>query len=570
MASNSDNYEFAKSATPQSVSSYSAFSDKQYGFLNDVNNGVYSTNGGLTSVEWDLTSIYNSSNYSDASNLFMTIPIVLVATTSNGAVLTAPPTGASSLVTLKNGYQGLVHQIEITANGKTIHDTQAFQSLYTNFKMLSSMSANDLQCNAPTLGLAPMLDNEKSMRYFSAAAPGGTAQNGIGITNNLAFNIATATGLVAAAQNSNSFNPAVAARASRIADTTATGNAWNNFYGAGKLLSATELIKEFKPYFTVAADVMYWYDVAVIPLKYLVDGIDKLGLVKKLDLKVRIYLNCGSIQSTILTPNTFTNYGAWSSNFGGSCPLSINYLGPTSLTAATTLITAGCFVARNPSSMGTGTAIATPQVSHPMGACRMYYSQVKLEPSKDIAYRQANSDKLVVYERILYNTDANISVGMSYSKLINSGIKNPIGIAIIPLIAKATAGYSQYESPYDQCPSTYSPLSLTNLQVSLGGVNMLSTTLSYTFENFIEQVALAETLTSADIGLSVGLIGEQWWENNRVYWVDLARSRDADKTSERNVNVSFTNNSLVAIDVVYFTVYLDSFKINIERGIVNK
>ena len=37
MASNSDNYEFAKSATPQSVSSYSAFSDKQYNFLNDVN-----------------------------------------------------------------------------------------------------------------------------------------------------------------------------------------------------------------------------------------------------------------------------------------------------------------------------------------------------------------------------------------------------------------------------------------------------------------------------------------------------------------------------------------------------
>ena len=38
MASNSDNYEFAKSATPQSVSSYSAFYDKQYNFLNDVNN----------------------------------------------------------------------------------------------------------------------------------------------------------------------------------------------------------------------------------------------------------------------------------------------------------------------------------------------------------------------------------------------------------------------------------------------------------------------------------------------------------------------------------------------------
>ena len=127
----------------------------------------------------------------------MALPIVMVATCSNGAaILAAPAAGAAALCTLKSGYQNLIHQIEITANGKTIHDMQAFQNLYTNFKMLSSMTANDLECNAVTLGLSPTIDNEKSMRYFPTVAGAGVGQNGIGITNNLVYNLAASNGQV--------------------------------------------------------------------------------------------------------------------------------------------------------------------------------------------------------------------------------------------------------------------------------------------------------------------------------------------------------------------------------------
>lgn len=47
---NSDNYEYAKSSTPQSVDNYSAYTDKQWNYINDINNGVYSNNSGLTQV----------------------------------------------------------------------------------------------------------------------------------------------------------------------------------------------------------------------------------------------------------------------------------------------------------------------------------------------------------------------------------------------------------------------------------------------------------------------------------------------------------------------------------------
>jgi hypothetical protein len=218
-----------------------------------------------------------------------------------------------------------------------------------------------------------------------------------------------------------------------------------------------------------------------------------------------------------------------------------------------------------------------------MPACRCYYSLVKLEPSRALAYIEENRAKQVVYENVLFNQYSNIPVGGSFSQLVQSGIKNPLGIAIIPFISPSTllnttagqtmtflTGGEQWQSPYDTCPGTYSPISLTNLQVALGGVNQLQSTLYYTFENFLEQVALAESLTSTDLGIGTGLISQSWWEMNRVYWVDLARGREADKASMRNLTISFNNNSSVAISLMVFTVYLDKLVIDVETGIVKK
>jgi hypothetical protein len=95
-----------------------------------------------------------------------------------------------------------------------------------------------------------------------------------------------------------------------------------------------------------------------------------------------------------------------------------------------------------------------------------------------------------------------------------------------------------------------SPLSLTNLQVSVGGQNVLNSTLNMTYENFLEQVNLAEQLTSSDFGVSTGLISQGYWEASKWYFVNVERGNIADKLQPRNINVSFTNNSNVAIDVI--------------------
>ena len=80
----------------------------------------------------------------------------------------------------------------------------------------------------------------------------------------------------------------------------------------------------------------------------------------------------------------------------------------------------------------------------------------------------------------------------------------------------------------------------------------------------------AESLTSADVGVAVGLITQSWWESNRVYFVDLARANAADREMPRNLNISFNNNTLIPIDIMVFTVYLDKIVLNVQTGQVTR
>jgi hypothetical protein len=90
------------------------------------------------------------------------------------------------------------------------------------------------------------------------------------------------------------------------------------------------------------------------------------------------------------------------------------------------------------------------------------------------------------------------------------------------------------------------------------------------YENFLEQVNLAEQLISSDFGVSTGLISQGYWEASKWYFVNVERGNIADKLQPRNINVSFNNNSNVAIDVIIFTFYSDQLVIDVETGIVTK
>ena len=120
-----------------------------------------------------------------------------------------------------------------------------------------------------------------------------------------------------------------------------------------------------------------------------------------------------------------------------------------------------------------------------------------------LVHNNSNTNKKVIYRTFVTNNYPATPTGGSFNQLINSGIVHPTGVLIVPFLGAVTGtngglGDSQWKSPFDTCPCTTSPASLTNLQVSVGGQNVLQSTLQYGYELFLEQVNLAEQLTSSN------------------------------------------------------------------------
>jgi hypothetical protein len=518
----SDNYEFEKAMQSQATDDYSPYVDKQSnGYINDINNGVY-TNNSLTLVNFDLGQIYNSTKFTDTNDLYCVLPITMVAAyaKSDGSII-APLDGASNLCSIKKKFVNLIHQADLQVNGKTIESTQPFINVARHFQLLSEMSVNDLATIGPSLGFSPTLDNTKSMRYNNLYTPtANVASSGNGLNNNRPFE--------GVSDNQTEFS---------ITQNTAIGNAcgqykcgkyYDTVNNANKIVADTNsivtkanLAAEFRPYYEVKNNYMVWYDFCVIKLSHLFESLGKVGLLRSFDATLRLWVNTGTVAVTVDSPALNTvNYALTPANnsFSNTCPLLVNYI-PSSSTvgipALTVNIVAGLYIAKPPStSYSGGTNLGASGVTHPLANCRLYYSQVTLDPTKAITYTNMNLNKKVIYRTFVSNQYNNIGKGSSFNQLINSGTVYPTGVLIVPFIGSQTTvgfGDSQWKSPFDTCPATAGGgVSITNLQVSVGGSNVLQSTLFYTYEHFLQQVNLAEQLTSSDFGVSTGLINQEY------------------------------------------------------------
>ena len=583
-----DNYEFNRSMDTQSANDYSPYTDKQYNsYINDINSGVYQNNG-LSLVQFDLSSIYNSTKFTDTNDLFVVLPIVMVAafSTSTAGTLVAPVAGNVNLLSLKNNFIHLIHQADLTINGKTAEDVQPFINISKHFQMLSEMSSGDLDTIGYSIGITEP-DNWKSKIYNGSTSAAVTNKSGNGMTNNRPFVPASSfsggakdNNTLTASQFDKCVNTSIQHRLGRYTDTTA-GNTSGMFGNTAAFISnLTQLKNDFTPNYEVLnTNYMVWYDYAVIKLATVFESLSSIGLTRKADIFLRLYINTGTLNATISSPNsTAPGYSLTVANngFSATCPFTINYLTEASasggIPATTANITAGLYLAKPPATSYNGINLSSSAASHPLPACRIYYSQITIQPSYADEYILNNRAKKCIYRTVLTNQYNNITAGGNFNQLISSGIVHPTGILIVPYVssqASFSLGDFAFKSPFDTVPADGHPLSLTNLQVTIGGQNVLQSVLNYNYESFIEQLLYCEQLTSADFGVSTGLFDAAWWNYNRFYWVNVERSNITDKNQTRNLNISFTNNNNVPIDVLVFTFKSNQLTIDIETGIVS-
>lgn len=637
----SDNLKMSLSEEPQSTSMYTPFEDSQFNYINDINSGVYSSNPTL--VQWDLTSIMSHQAFTSCEDLFCTIPVQMVAQYVTAAGLGVAPTGvatggvglgttaftagtslgySAALLSLKGSFQSLVHQCELSVGGRVVSDLQPFTNIYSGFRLASQMNAgSDLRATAPSLGIADTgLDNQNSVQFQSSINVESAVASGVsgcGLTNNRPFVSTTvgATQVQAVLGNQNQYvgNDAIGRRLARYVDATTTGGV-NGVYGTSggqgtttlTIMTAAQLANEMKPNVqlvtgnavsTANSNYIVYTDTIILPLRYLMDVVNKLPMMKRTDMLLRMYLNTGSLIVPVFsagTNNTTQYFAPQSSTFVNTCPFTVNYL-DLGVPATAVGIACGLFIARPSTTALSITAVAGADVTatsavinlgactstHPMTACRTYFNQISLTPEKEEAYLLANSAKQVVYERFIYNQYNALGSQSNFSQLIASGVKNPLACIIIPFISTSNTGKSgtgtanfpaQYSSPFDPCGGiSFAPISLTNLQVSLGMKNQLQNSLYFTFENYLEQVCQYESISGNKLDLlNSGVISQAWWEQNRVYFVNLSRGTPADRATPRNILVSFFNNTNIFIDTMIYVVYADKIVVNVRTGLVSQ
>lgn len=596
-----DQYEYLKAIEPQGINNDSVYTSKQWNYVNDINNSIY-TNSSLSLVQFNLSSLFSSSTLINLEECFLVIPTLTCVrlTNFNSPNAVAPAPSAFAIATLKTNNACTIHSLDLQCNGKTVSQLIPYSNIMYGFDMASQMSKDDLTLTGKIKGFSQQLDNPKSA-YYTGNYGAENAQNigynhtyggaGPGLANNSPFGqaynlnngqVGTSEQLQGGIQNFGCVNGAIQ---ERINSTTFLGNTWNNF--TASIITANNLNQEFKPYCTIANNDILYYDYLTIKLSDINGFMQNAHLMRKADLVLRLYINTGIISVQALPNGGFPllNFeGLNFSTFTNTCPITINSLGRTEnySAAAFTDITAGFFIGKSAnyaistSGINPATNVSTPQIvnfngySSQMAAVRFYYPNINLDPLKLADYLSSQQSKTVVNRQFLYNTYNNLAPGATFSQLIQSGVRNIKAVIIFPMIGQTVNGFSQFQSPFDPSGGvSFAPLSLINLSIQVGGIQVNNTALTYQYENWIEQLSIYNKSSSTELGVESGLISKEWWDNNRVYLMNIRNTLD-DALTPRNVVVSFQNNSNVIIDTYFYIVYEDEWILNCATGECNQ
>lgn len=587
------------------------FVSKQWSYIIDSNSGVYQS----SQVTLDTSSWSNSGKFVDWSEAYFTIPMVMVAyeTDGPGSIAGWDAWDASWMVGIKNGHQQLVDSFSVDVQNSSVIQLTRFTNLYTTYRMLTSMSRDELSTIAPSIGFFP--DTSDSFDFTGATA----SASGQGSENNLVWgfeklypnnfsNGATAGG-------ANLFSTAdVAAGAWTLTDALTEGSTANTplymvntpiapsiktlgnvgLYNRIKflsynpalapysqLLTTTRVESILKNYYSTAAAgaIKVWRYIAKLRLKDLSSVFEQFGLVR--GLYCRFILNINTCTATFTTtPVAAAGYRALSTAVTqastnctyGTCPFML-----TSFEAGQPNSTLPAFTSGNTSiTIKNGIAsvdVAGTTVSHNAKQVRLYGPLIVLSPTAEEQYLSLNPTRKIVY-RDIYQYSANaIGPGDNFNVLLSNGLVNTKSLCVVPIFSKTADGngitISPLQSAFASEPGTTSPLvSLYNYNVVLAGVNVYQNNYLYDWESFITELNMINSVNGNLItGLASGLITEYDFSNTYRYYVtDLSRRVSAEDYVPKSLQILGYNYSSRMIDLYCFVEVEKSLVLNTSSG----
>ena len=555
----------------QSESEPNIFLKKDYIQVLDNMNSQYSSN----QLVFDTSQISNSNKYCNYREAYINLPLTLCLATTTVSNTFAPQvagTSADYSVGLKNSYFSMIHSMSVDLGGTTICQTTPYMSLYNNFKLLTTLSYQDLLTIGPSIGFYP--DNSASWSYNTAVSVYGS----IGVSNNV-----------------NNFVAPVVTGALNSLETSNTGlyqrqKAWNfnvagltapNQSAFSALITQSSLNTIYKSnVIKTAAGIWQCQIVANIYLRHLHSFFDKLPLVKGAFMKITLNLNnsvCAFTADTGATRNLNQVQASSSFPLGGVNPIMISSAiagsGNAGLPAGvTTTYVASVCVGGNAIDATARTAGSTTGfLVNASLVCPLY----TMNPQYEQAYL-ANVVRKIDYEDIYQYQVLNVpsnTAGGSFNNLITNGIAGLKSVLVIPFhspVAAVNNSISPLQSAFDPAGGgTTSPLTfLNNFNVVISGQNALYNSEKYTYEAFLNQLLGCNGINGSQVdGLSSGLISQYDFESSyNYYYVNVDRSLPIERGVSKSVNIIGQNMSAFAVDLYVFITYGVSLQINIITG----
>jgi hypothetical protein len=548
----------------------SVFVRKDWLSLLDNQNGQYSGNSSVI----DTSQLSNSNRYMYYPSAYLQIPMVMTLTADANSASFAPATAATSCdnaVGLKNWFGSVIHSVQADWNGVTVLQQTNFQGLWNTFKLITTLSYNDILTQGSEIGFYP--DDALAVAFNAVASA-----DGIGTCfNRNAMLVPTVTGI------HNSYNIGNVGIFKRIqyinydpAGLTATGaDAWSTLLtGASATLAYKSYIFNKVDGAAGARGVVQWAINGIVRLKHLHHLFEKMPLLKGVYLKITLQLNNSQANfsaaggaSGVLTLNSS------SSNSGGVVPIQIASAVANNGSAAafgaaiayTVSLSVGatCLV-------GSQTAVAGVTSSPLARSISLNIPSFVMAPSFESAYLSSQI-KTIEYEDIYQYQVLNTAASGSFNALITNGLSNISKILVLPYFtATANGGFSPLASPFDAAGTgVTSPLCLLqNFQVVVSGQNALYNTQKYSYQQFIEQLAGCNSVNGAETdGLCSGLISLLDFETAyNYYYVDISRMLDVERSVPKSVSILGTNLSAKAIDLIVFIAYRQTLKVDVLTG----
>ena len=503
-----------------------SFLSKQYHTVQDNNNNTYSTN----QLYYQLSNIYNLNKYYDWANGVLMIPINIKVECNDKDL-----EPLSNFITLKNNLH-LINSMTMSANSKVIHQSSNRMNEFYNWQKLSETTLNTLP-NFDYLNFYPEdsdflseLTGPDSKYEFTFGTSGDLNNKPTNVFNNMgefeSFTYKT--------DKMNIFNNDVQTK------YFGEGSRKGQYIDTITRTSAREHNYEFMCYLKLSDISNFFKEVSLSKL-----FVDNLTMF--LNFGYSVYSFSGASKKLATNCSETVNLFQYT-----TCPFYVNRQAniltadAASTTKLTFTITAGNSIKRN---------------------SEIYIAGYVMDPTVETKY--ISNPVRDFYFKDFYYTDAiGLSIKSQFSIKLNNSVINPVGVLIIPYINnKHTNDKNVTSSLVNVEPNIPSIVNLKNLNITVGGQQILLKSADYNYEHFLGNLGGGNiNVINGGANLESSLITLKRFNNNYKYYYFDCNNLAPQLNVAQAIELQGFNDNNFTLNLNIFVIVNKMISINKENG----